>query len=268
MTRKNQKKKPLIIQKPTYKGKVVEITGSKRAVKVFGSMMLILVLYLIFGPMLMVQNNLVRIVLNAVLLLLAMGILSITGSSDGEADAAFGEIVYQRKEEGKEVTKADEARSFNPLRGFYTAYLGAGVFFVLAVILAVFTKVETYSLGVLPGWVQSYTGQSSVGQGLAYYDIVRSIAPMDIIRMVVRASTFPFFTMFNTSPQAAVFLERLTPFFVLIVPTGYALGYLRGKKIRGMIHGSIAQGVKKKKKKANKERKARQRRVNEPEQLV
>lgn len=265
---KKKKKQPPLVQKPTHKGKVIEKTGTKRAAKIFGSMVLVMLLYLIFGPMLMFDNMILRTILNIFLLALAMGMLSITGSGDGEADAALGEIVYQRKQEGKAVPKADEDKSFNPLRGFYTAFLGASVFFCLAIILAVFTKAETYALGVLPGWVQSYTGDTTIGQGLEYYNISRSLSALDVIRMIVRASVFPFFTMFNTSSSAALFLERISPLLVLIVPSGYALGYLRGKKIRSMIHGSIAAGVKKKKRKANKEKKARQGKINEPEKLI
>lgn len=261
-------KKPQLVKKPIYRGKVIEKAAAKRGAKVLGSMVLVMVLYLIFGPMLMVENTFLRVVFNIALMLVAVGIMSMMGTGDGESDAALGEIVYQRKQDGKEVSKTEEDRCFNPLKGFFTAYLGAALFFVLAVVLAIFTKEESYVLGVLPTWAQNYYGDTSVGQGLDYYQISRSIGWLDIVRLAVRANVLPIFSMFEASTGASILLERLTPLFVLIAPTGYALGYLRGKKVREMIHSSIALSKKKKNKKDKKEKKERQNRNRQPEQLV
>ncbi len=257
-----KKRKPQVIKKPIYQGKIVEKSVIKRGLKVFGSLVLVTVLYMIFGPMFMVDSFILRLLFNTVLILIASGLLMMTGTSDGESDAALGEIVYLRKEEGKSSNIDEENRSFHPLKGFFIAYLGASVFFILAVVLAVFTKEQPYTLGVLPSWAQGYTVDSPIGQGLAYYSIERGIQWLDVVRMIVRASVLPIFSVFE-SGSSGLLLERLTPLFVLIVPTGYALGYLRGKKIRAMIHSNIAQSKKKKRKKKKKVQKTK-----EPERLA
>ena len=97
-------KKPVVIKKPIYQGKIFEKTLLKRGAKVSGTMVVLLVLYLVFGPMLMMENQTLRILLNGMLFLAGGMLMMMSGTSDGESDAALGEIVYQRKEEGKSVT--------------------------------------------------------------------------------------------------------------------------------------------------------------------
>ncbi|NLB90679.1 MAG: hypothetical protein GX786_05615 [Clostridiales bacterium] len=262
----NKKKKQKPVQKPIHKGKVLEKNVFKRALKVWGTLVLLTVLYLVFGPMFMFENVFLRIVLNTALLLLGAGILMMSGISDGESDAALGEIVYQRKLTGKPVSQQEEASSYRPGKGFATALFGVSPFFLLAVVLAFTTKENTYSLGVLPAWIQSYKDVTMTGKALEYYDITRSLGAVDIIRTIVRAHLLPIFSMINIQAASEVLIERLTPLLVLILPMGYGIGYLRGKQVRSMIHSNIAKNTRKKRK---QDKRARPKKTpKEPEKLV
>lgn len=261
-----KKKKPVIVEKPMLKGNVVDKVSTKRALRVAGTMLIVLLIFLIFGTMLLIDNLIFRILANVALIIVCGSLMYMNGAGNGEADAAFSEIMYQREQEGKSVDKDDRAKCFHPLKGLYTALLGTLPYFLLAVVLAVTAKLYTYTLGVLPSWVQGFERQGNIGAALSYYHVQQSMTVLDIIRIVVRMLILPFITIFDTSREASLLLERLSPLLVLIIPMGYALGYSRGKAMRSQVHSSIAADSRKRKRKAQKER--QQRKAKGPEQLV
>jgi len=68
------------------------------------------------------------------------------------------------------------------------------------------------------------------------------------------------------SNNALLWLERLSPLLVCIIPTGYALGYLQGKRLRAGVHGAIVSDRARRVQKERRERRRRQR--QEPNNLV
>ena len=261
------KKKPKIVTKPILTGRITDSFTIKRALRVTGSIVVAVFLYMVFGVLMMFDNMILRLLANTALVLLGAGFLYMSGATQGEADAAYGEIMYQRREEGKEVPDSEIARSFHPSKGIATAFIGALPFVLLAIIVAVTTQLQTYSLGTLPDWISAYRQQTELGEPLRYYDSTTSFGVLDAINLLVRFVILPYVGMVGSSnAQAVLLVERLSPLLVLIVPAGYAIGYFRGKDLRARVHTSIAQSKRRKKKKDKKERQNRQQKG--PEQLI
>lgn len=261
------KKKPKIVTKPILTGRAVDKMTFKRSLRVAGSVLISVFLYLVFGSMLMFENLFLRLLSNSALVLVSAGILYMSGASHGESDAAFGEIMFQRQTEGKNVPENEKARCFMPLKGVCTALFGALPFVALALVIALTAELATYTLGALPDWLSTYRRQAEIGDALRYYESTASFGVLDILRVAVRMTILPYVSMVGGgNAQAVLMVERLSPVLELIVPAGYALGYLRGKELRARVHTSIAQSKRKKK---NKEKKERQRRQEKgPEQLI
>ena len=261
-----KKKKPVIVEKPMLRGRIIEKNAARRSLRVVGTILIMLFVYLIFGSMLMIDNMLLRIVANVALLGACGSLFYMNGATNGESDAAFSEIMYQRKQDNGSVDSAEAAKCFNPLKGFFTAFLGALPIFIVAVVLAIFAQPQVYSLGVLPSWVQGFERQANIGAALLYYHNDVSMSAIDIVRLVARLSILPFITMFDTGTAASLLLERLSPLLCLLVPMGYGLGYMRGKMLRAQVHTSIAANKRKRKRKEQRQR--QQRKAKEPERLV
>jgi hypothetical protein len=261
------KKKPKIVTKPLLTGSMLDGATAKRALRVAGSMLVTVFLYLVFGSLLVVENLFLRLLANGALILMCGGLLYMSGATQGEADAAFGEIMYQRSQEGKPVPDSERARSFYPLKGVATAFLGASPYVLLALVSAVTVQIETYSLGALPSWLSAYQRQGEIGSALSYYQSGTSFGVLDFVQLGSRLMILPYVSMAGASNAAAVLLvQRLAPILVLLIPSGYALGYLRGREMRARVHTSIAQSKRKKKSKDKKEQQRRQQKG--PEQLI
>ncbi len=261
------KKKPKIVTKPILTGRAVDGSTFKRALRVAGSVLVAVFIYLVFGSLLMFENLFLRLLANTALILMSGGFLYMSGASHGEADAAFGEIMFQREAEGKAVPDDEKARCFMPAKGVCTALFGALPYVLLALAVALTAQLATYTLGVLPEWLSSYRRQAEIGDALRYYESSVSLGVLDVVRLAVRMTILPYISMVGSgNAQAVLLVERLSPLLVMIVPAGYALGYLRGRELRTRVHTSIAQSRRRKK---NKEKKERQRRQQKgPEQLV
>lgn len=261
------KKKPQIVIKPMLAGSALDVMTFNRALRVAGGVLISMFFYVVFGFLLTFENVVLRILVNTVLLLIGAGLLYMTGATHGEADAAFGEIMYQREQEGKSVPKSERSRGFYKPKGFATAFLGVLPFVLLALVVTFTARLQTYSLGALPEWLTIYRRQPEIGDALRYYETAVSFGVLDGIKLIVRFAVLPFIGMVGSTNAAAVLMvERLSPLLVMAVPAGYALGYLRGKDLRIRVHTSIAQSKRRKK---NKDKKERQRRQDKgPEQLV
>ena len=261
------KKKPKIVTKPMLTGSAADVMTFKRALRVAGSVLVAVFIYLVFGSLLMFDNLFLRVLTNGALILLSGGFLYMSGASHGEADAAFGEIMFQREAEKKTVPESDKARCFMPAKGLCTALLGALPFVLLSLIVAVTAQLQTYSLGMLPDWLSTYRRQAEIGDALRYYESTVSLGALDIVHLAVRMVILPYVSIVGSgNAQAVLLVERLSPLLSLIVPAGYALGYIRGKELRTRVHTSIAQSRRRKKNKDKKERQRRQQKG--PEQLV
>ena len=214
---------------------------------------------------------------DALALRILMGLLVVTAASfylyagglqAGVADAAFGEIMFNRQAEGKIILPAEKARCFHPAKGFWIALIGVLPFVCLTCAYAVQATPERYTLGLLPDWLKGAAQQQTLGEALRYYANREGLSALAILRIGVRALVMPFINVaVKMGGDATLWAERLSPLWVLLAPLGYGFGYVQGKKQRAKIHASIAAGVQKKLRRERKERRARARQ-NKPEQLI
>ncbi len=255
-------KKPVLIG--SWHGEDAWRLALKRAI----ALLCISLVYLIGGIILSFDSLVGRIFFCVLLVGAAFYYESVQGMAQGQTDAAFAEIMYIRKQEGKDIPKKDSDRCFHPLKGFFAALVGAIPFVLIALVFALMTKPTEFSLGVLPSWTQSLMKQNEFGDALAYYGTNASFGAIDVLRIIVRACVMPFMNLaVYISEDAALLAERLSPLLVLIAPLGYGYGYRRGLKLRARINTGIKMGDAKKKKRERKARKQRQQ-SRAPERLI
>lgn len=255
-------KKPIITG--SWHGEDAWRLALKRALAMLG----ISLLYLIGGLLLSFSSLWGRVLTSAMLIGLALYYECVQGMSQGQNDAAYGEIMYARRQEGKELTKKDTDRCFHPMKGYFAAMVGALPIVLVTLVFALITKPAVYRLGALPQWTQGLMNQSEFGDALRYYGQNTGMQFMDVLRVIVRACVMPFINVaVLISDSATLLVERLSPLLVLIAPLGYGIGYRRGLKLRARINTGIKMGDARKKRRERRERKAR-RQNRAPERLI
>lgn len=265
MENKKTKKKPKIVKKPFLTGSPVDGTTAKAALTFFGGMLLMLLAYLLLCSMMLWDSLFLRIVTNGLVMVAVYALFFLSGMSKGATAVNSGEIMYQRKAEGKPVDAGDLKTCYHPLKGFVTGLLGSLPFFLCALVLAVIAQQQFYGLSALPNWLEPYTRRSDIGNALAYYSVTDPMGVESVLRLIVRAMMMPLVSIVGTSDSAALLtLERLSPLVALIPAVFHGIGYTRGVQARTQVHSSIAAANRKYKR---KEKKKQQRRARGPEQL-
>ena len=275
MQNKAKQKKPVeLVKKPIIPGSWHGKDANKIAFKRFLSVLATSLIYLA-GCILLGFDAMWGRILTAVTLVFGVTYYQyMHGLSQGENDAAFGEIIYGRKENGYQVPQSECERSFHPMKGYYAALVGAAPFVLFALVYAFMARPSYYSLGLLPTWTEGLVAQTEFATALNYYSEAASLGVYGTMRIVVRAMTMPFVNIASAmDTETLLMIERLSPLFVLISPMGYAWGYSRGQMLRDQINTGIKLGDDRKKKREAKARKKRQRqqqqpRTKGPQQLV
>lgn len=256
------------VRKPIYLGDWHGRDAMRKARTVFFGVLLVSFLYLIAGVLLSLNSLVLRIMYSLVLVAAAFLYFYYQGMSAGQSDASLGEIIYQRSVNGKPISPAEHNRCYHPLKGYYAALLGVLPFFLLALVFAILTVEERYSLGVLPTWLTPYTRHSGIGDALQYYTQREGVTALLVIKIIVRSMTMPFINVAVKLGTGTVLLfERLAPIWVLIAPLGFGIGYRQGPKMRNRINTGIAIGDRRKKQREKRERKVRQHNKG-PERLI
>ena len=269
MQKKGNSQKPVeVVRKPIIPGSWHGKDAWKLAFKRVLSVLAISVLYLLAGAFLSFENVWARLLISALIVFTVTYYQYASGMSQGQSDATFGEILYNRREGGHEVSKQDADRSFHRFKGFFAVAVGCLPFIVCTIVFACMTQPTTYRLGVLPAWASSMMQQTEFGAALEYYNAQPGMSALDVMRIIDRAMIMPFVNVATAmGAEATLMAERLSPLFVLIAPLGYALGYTQGLNARAKINTGIKMGDDKKKRRERKKRKQRQR-SKTPERLI
>lgn len=254
------------VTRPYLKGSIIEKEALKSSILVFLYLLGMTIAFLFLASMMVWDNVYFRIVTNGVLLLGAWTLFFSAGVSKGVAHVTSGEILYQKKETGREVKPWEEERSFHPLKGFVIALIGSIPLLICTLLLAVSTKPIMTSFGSLPSWVSSLNSRTEVGDALAYYSSNVGLGMTDILRIIVRMSVMPMVNIMDSSNTTMMFiLERVAPVIVLLPGVAYGIGYLCGPHYRSNILTDIEIGKKKARKKARRQQKQKQKqRMNRP----
>ena len=272
MNRMSEKKKnpPETVAKPYLPGEPTDENTVKSALKFFGIMILIIFMCFLVSMMMSFDNTLIRIGINLAIVMLVYVILYTKGANPGAEAVARGEILYQRREKGQEVTRGEQRLSFHRMKGYLTGFLGTLPFLIPAVILAVTTRKTMTSIGALPDWMSTMIRRSEIGDALTTYTQTEGITGLEILRVLVRIFIMPFISMTGSGNRDLVLIvERLSPMILLLPAIAYGTGYMRGPKIRTKIHTEIEQNRQKRKRRENKARRERAAAAHkhEPEQL-
>ena len=267
---KNKSKNvPTPVYKPYLRGNMFSGLAVKRGLRV----LLVMALFAFFGVLasgiFSFESMVLRVLLNGVVLFLGGVIMYNDGCRFGEGDVAFGEIALKRQNEGKEVSQQDRNICYHPGKGFISALIGAAPFLLIAIVYALIAKRQTYTLGALPNWVQSFESQDEIGQALAYYHESLGVSARDVLRVVVRLVLFPYMNMFGAGNYDTLYLlDRLSPLLVLIVPLFYGIGYLRGPYLRALVHGNIRLARRRQNRNERKVREQRRAKTPQKKELI
>lgn len=262
---RKSKQKAAFIYKPYLKGNWRSVLAAKRGLRILVYQVAFIFAYLFIGQVLLFNAMVWRVLANLLVLLAFGALLYNDGARMGMEDVTFAEIALARREAGKEVTSVELDRCYHPLKGFFTVLVGTLPLILLSLVFALIATEQHYRLGSLPGWVAGFERRADVGLALQYYHEHQGIGLEGILRIVVRLLLFPFVNMIGTSSSAALlWLERLSPLLVCLIPLGYAFGYLQGPRLRAGVHGAISTDARRRVRRQKKERAQRQ----QPRNLV
>jgi hypothetical protein len=254
--------------KPFMRGSWHGKIAVRKGARMILSILFIAFLYFLLGLMLSFDSLAMRAITSFALVAFAASYMYFQGASNGEADTAIAEIMYQHDKDGQAIDPIDRERCFHPGKGFFEIFIALIPYLILTLAFAVLAKPLYYSLGVLPSWVDTPAQQTHVSEALAYYAVTDSSVFMAILRIIARSVTMPFINVsLLLGTNAVLWAERLTPLWVSLAPLAYGFGYLQGPNMRIKVNTGIKIGVHNKKR---KERKARKTRFenNKPQQLI
>ena len=267
--KKQQKKKQALVYKPYLKGNWHDGAAVKRGLGLLLYYVLFAFLYFVVGSALSFGGEALRIVMNLMMVLVCAAILYMNGAKVGEAEVAFAEIAYARKESGKGVDTKDYERCYHPLKGVFIALIAAIPLLLITVPHAITAVKRVYALQSLPSWVSGYSTQEDVMLPLQYYQQNVSVSFMDILRIVSRVLVFPFANIATADrPDAMLLVDRLSPLLALIPLAGFPVGYLTGPRSRAIVHGDISTSNTRHQRRKNKAIKRRQTRQPKKNELV
>ncbi len=227
-------------------------------------------LSLMLAQLLMTKNHALRILLNAVAFGGVWALLFLEGGAQGQKAVAHDRMLAQRVEQVAEPDK--RAGRYRPMRGALAALLAALPLFLAASALAVLAKPYTYALQDLPLWLAGYRERADIGAPLAYYAVHSAPAAADYLRIGVRLVIMPAaYIAGGFGTAASLLLDRLSPLLVLLLPSAFALGYLRGPALdRKMLARNEQAKAEHQKKIARKKKRERQRQSQgkDPRRLI
>ena len=217
-----------------------------KAVKLCLSMLVLLMAFMLLGMMLMWKNDVLRVTVNAFLLLLGYFVYWQNGVGAGATAVNLGEILYQRQETGRDIDPGERKRAYHAAKGFLTGLLASIPIFLCAVGLALTAEKVLSSAGTLPSWLESLETREEIGGALASYHVGASLTATDILRLVIRMAIMPFVNIVGAeNKDALLVLERFSPLLVLLPGLSYGVGYLSGVSVRTRIHADIEAGKRK-----------------------
>lgn len=264
----NHKKPVEWVQKPIITGSWHGRDAWKMAFKRMLAFLAIAAIYLITGALLSFDIFWLRVTMGVMVLVSVASHQYASGVGQGQKEAAYGEIIYARRESGYAVPQKETERSYHPFKGYFAVLMGSIPFVLIAVVFAFLTSEPEYQLGVLPAWTENLMQQTEFADGLSYYSAHSGLTAVDVLRIIDRAMVMPFVTIAaGIGTKALLWVERLSAVLVLVAPIWYGVGYAQGLQYRARINTGIKIGDEKKKRRERKARRQRQR-STAPERLI
>lgn len=256
-TRK-QPKKPRIVTKPYLTGSPIDRHLVTDALKIFSAYIGTAILFLVAGALLMMDNMFLRVALNLAAMVVVYAMFYVSGVSKGTAAVNMGEMLYVRKEHGRDVPAKELACCYHPYKGFIVGLLGATPLLICGLLLAFTAQQQLTGLSALPSWISAMEGREEITDALAFYQTTNTMTLETIVRMPIRMALMPLVSIVGSENTAGLLvLERLSALILLIPPVCYGFGYTRGIAARTKVHTSIAANNRKRRKKEKKQQQLR-----------
>jgi hypothetical protein len=197
--------------------------------KILTHVLVLGVLSLMLAALLMVKSAVLRIPLNLLLFCGVGFLLHLDAAHRGQKEVARAKMLAGRMRAGYVPDDHELSGCYHPMRGVAAALLAAAPFLLAAAALALLSRPFTYALQDLPSWLAGYQLNADVSAPLAYYAQNVGASAVDYLRPAVRLAIMPAAYLFGGfGSTASLWLDRLSPLLVLVLPGAYALGYLRG----------------------------------------
>ncbi|GHV27390.1 hypothetical protein FACS18948_4690 [Clostridia bacterium] len=216
---------------------------------------------LLFAPILLIENDLARMLINILYIVGVAYLFQMSGASKGFADSSSDGL---RKKNNR-----DEKVSYIAVSAFAAAIIAALPWVIIGIIGSVGAKPYTYTLQDLPSWLSAYRHLPEVGAPLAYYNETVVITIDEWLRVISRFISMPYVNLFSGAGNDGAFMfDKLAFIPPFIWPLSYALGYLRGPALYRREQSAIASAKAKPKLRLKKNAKDKKNKSREPERLV
>ena len=263
-------------EKQRIRGKILGRPLLAIAGRTVGTIVLVAVLGLLLQTFATIGNLFVRAVIACAVIVACFWMQLVSGGEQGERDVTFGSMLQKRMADGYVPTAEERAKCYAPLRALLGALLGALPFVLCALVVAAVAQPYTYALQDMPSWMSAYAYRADVYAPLNYYSELGGATLPDYLRIVVRACNMIYLLPFGNSVMYYAFqIDRLGPVLLLILPLGYALGYLRGHALHvnrlaynAQAKAATLKKIKRKKKREQAARRQREKERKGPEQLI
>ena len=255
--------------KPFLTGSPTDENTLRSVLKMFGFMVLCMVMTFLVCSMAGVGSTVIRIIINAAIETLILVIFYSRGADQGTDAVARGEILYQHVEKGQDVSGGERRIPYHKLKGFMIGMTGSALFLIISIFIALTAQRQLTGAGTLPSWMEGYMRRTEIGDALVQYTVTEGFTFGDALRLIVRIAVMPFVSMAGAeNKEILLLIERISPLLVLLPGLAFGFGYTQGPARRKLIHTEIANNTKKRISRERRERKARVARTQKgPEQL-
>lgn len=254
---KNGKKPETIIRKQFLRGNATDENTLKNSLIFFGSLLIVYFISFVVSATTS-GSGIIRLIVSIAIITLTLIVFFNKGSAQGAEAVSRGEILWQKQEKGRAFSESERRICFHPLKAFVIGMIGTIPLFVIAVVFAMNTQVQTTTAGALPSWMQAYLRRDEVAGPLVSYTQSAGMGLTDILRIIVRIAMMPFISLVGSADYNAVYLlEKFSPFILLLPACAYGTGYLNGPNVRAKVHTAISENDRRRKRREKRERRNR-----------
>jgi len=230
-TGKNKQKKP-VRRAQRWGKRVLPMAG-----RIVPMTILIVILGLMFTSLQAIETYWLRAVISVAVGAVMVILLYSEGLNSGVIDVNASHNYMKAEADGRNLTAADDAACYHPVKALCAALTVFGLPLALSVVMALNAREYTYTLQSLPKWLtQSYGTRADVMAPLSAYGQVTGMVLLDWIRMFVRLFILVLINLFEDPQKMTAAIDRLSPLMVSVLPVSYMVGYLlspaRAEKIK------------------------------------
>lgn len=246
------------VRKPFLTGNAADENTLKNSLLFFGGLFIVFFVSFVVCAMTNSSGSVMRLIVNPAVIILVLTVFFNRGSVHGAEAVARGEILWQKREKGQSFSESEQKICYHPLKAFVIGFAGTLPFVVLALLLALNTRVQTTTAGTLPGWMQAYMRRDEVAAPLVAYTESAGMGLTDLLRILVRFTVMPLISLVGADNYGAVYwVEVLSPLLVLLPACAYGIGSLFGPSLRARVHTAISENNRKRIRREKKERRLR-----------